>query len=58
MKIKRCPFCGSKEPELALADEKISVLGGTFVLCKCGVTGPLGNTDKKAIKKWNRRFKE
>lgn len=53
MKLKKCPFCGTKN---------VIAAGGTatppFVRCNdCGATGPTRQTYEEAIEAWNRRTK-
>lgn len=57
--LKPCPFCGSKDVHLIMAD---STCGGWSVTCKdCNVwVDHIFNamSEKKAIELWNRRVKE
>ena len=47
MKIKPCPFCGSKD--LYVRDNS-----GHYVACKnCDAYGPYGKEDEEAIERWN-----
>jgi len=51
--VKLCPQYASKELEVA----EVKTLTPTFyVLCKeCGANGPIGGSEKEAVKLWNGR---
>lgn len=52
--LKRCPFCGDREPQVRNFD---TVDGKRYeVWCwQCGARGTVTSGEKAAIKRWNRR---
>jgi Lar family restriction alleviation protein len=55
--LKPCPFCGAQqydEHRIGLRLAKSSV-GYVAVLCSCGGSGPIENSEEEAIKGWNAR---
>ena len=55
--LKSCPFCSADEFE----DERMrlsltSTSNGYFaIICSCGATGPIRESEDKAIEAWNTR---
>lgn len=50
MKIKRCPFCQSRQLEV------MQVMSNTFVQCQqCGARGPIAHHFDGALNAWNKR---
>ena len=55
IKLKPCPFCGSKRLVVEL-DELSSLVMAFYVSCKnCLMQGPMSDDDEIAIDLWNRR---
>ncbi len=53
VKLEPCPFCGSKN----LVDT-FNDYNSFIIYCfDCGTDGPLGNTSKESIEKWNDRLR-
>lgn len=51
--LKPCPFCGGKEPYVTQLQ-----YGSFRIVCSvCGVEGPYGNKEDRAIEGWNQRCK-
>lgn len=52
--MKTCPFCGNIDLSVAIGCSYFAC--SYFVSCtECGTEGPSGNTEHKAIEKWNKR---
>jgi len=60
IKLKPCPFCGHKTPDLKFRAVGYSSTGyEVFVLCSlCRTKGPSAQNEEWAIEKWNERVKD
>ena len=54
--LKPCPFCGHDDINVSEREHPYQEGKGYFLWCdKCGAKTDVYDTEKKAIKKWNRR---
>lgn len=60
IKLERCPFCGSKNVDLAWTETDVwlSEVKYCVVCSSCGANGPDSTNKNAAIKAWNTRLKE